>query len=54
MSVTRVASHAYVNPLIAVALGYFAANEIVTTKTLVSAALIICSVALILTRRAKA
>jgi drug/metabolite transporter (DMT)-like permease len=54
MSVTRVASHAYVNPLIAVALGYFAANEIVTTKTLVSAALIIGSVALILTRRAKA
>jgi drug/metabolite transporter (DMT)-like permease len=53
MSVTRVASHAYVNPLIAVALGYFAANEIVTFKTLVSAALIIGSVALILTRSAK-
>jgi drug/metabolite transporter (DMT)-like permease len=53
MSVTRVASHAYVNPLIAVALGYFAANEIVTLKTLVSAALIIGSVALILTRGAK-
>jgi drug/metabolite transporter (DMT)-like permease len=51
MSVTRVASHAYVNPLIAVALGYFAAGEIVTGKTLLSAALIIGSVALILMRR---
>jgi drug/metabolite transporter (DMT)-like permease len=51
MSVTRVASHAYVNPLIAVALGFFAAGEIVTLKTLISAALILGSVALILTRR---
>jgi drug/metabolite transporter (DMT)-like permease len=51
MSVTRVASHAYVNPLIAVALGYFAAGEIVTVKTLICALLIIGSVALILTRR---
>jgi drug/metabolite transporter (DMT)-like permease len=51
MSVTRVASHAYVNPLIAVALGYFAAGEIVTVKTLVCALVVIGSVALILTRR---
>jgi drug/metabolite transporter (DMT)-like permease len=51
MSVTRVASHAYVNPLIAVALGYFVAGEIVTLKTLICALLIIGSVALILTRR---
>ena len=51
MSVTRVASHAYVNPLIAVALGYFVAGEIVTVKTLICALLIIGSVALILTRR---
>jgi drug/metabolite transporter (DMT)-like permease len=54
MSVTRVASHAYINPLIAVALGYFVADEIVTVRTLVSAALVLGSVSLILTRRSEA
>ncbi len=54
MSVTRVASHAYVNPLIAVALGYFAAGEIVTIRTLLSALLVLGSVSLILTRRSEA
>ena len=54
MSVTRVASHAYVNPLIAVALGYFVAGEIVTVRTLVSALLVLGSVSLILTRRSEA
>jgi drug/metabolite transporter (DMT)-like permease len=54
MSVTRVASHAYVNPLIAVALGYFAAGEIVTVRTLVSALMVLGSVSLILTRRSEA
>ncbi|MDP9008388.1 MAG: EamA family transporter [Pseudomonadota bacterium] len=54
MSVTRVASHAYVNPLIAVALGYFAAGEIVTLRTLISALLVLGSVSLILTRRSDA
>jgi len=54
MSVTRVASHAYVNPLIAVALGYFAAGEIVTVRTLISALLVLGSVSLILTRRSEA
>jgi drug/metabolite transporter (DMT)-like permease len=53
MSVTRVASHAYVNPLIAVALGYFAAGEIVTVRTLISALLVLGSVSLILTRRSE-
>jgi drug/metabolite transporter (DMT)-like permease len=54
MSVTRVASHAYINPLIAVALGYFVANEIVTLRTLISALLVLGSVSLILTRRSEA
>jgi drug/metabolite transporter (DMT)-like permease len=54
MSVTRVASHAYINPLIAVALGYFAAGEIVTLRTLISALLVLGSVSLILTRRGEA
>ena len=54
MSVTRVASHAYINPLIAVALGYFAAGEIVTLRTLISALLVLGSVSLILTRHGEA
>jgi drug/metabolite transporter (DMT)-like permease len=54
MSVTRVASHAYINPLIAVALGYFAAGEIVTLRTLICALLVLGSVSLILTRRSEA
>jgi drug/metabolite transporter (DMT)-like permease len=54
MSVTRVASHAYINPLIAVALGYFVADEIVTVRTLISAVLVLGSVSLILTRRSDA
>jgi drug/metabolite transporter (DMT)-like permease len=47
-SATRVSSHAYVNPLVAVALGYFAAGELVTARTLVAALLIVGSVFLIL------
>ena len=34
MPATRVASHAYVNPIVAVALGYFVAGEIITRRTL--------------------
>jgi drug/metabolite transporter (DMT)-like permease len=48
MPATRVASHAYVNPIVAVALGYFLAGEIITPRTLVGAALVIISVFLIL------
>jgi drug/metabolite transporter (DMT)-like permease len=48
MPATRVASHAYVNPLVAVALGYFAAGEVITPRTLVASALVIGSVFLIL------
>jgi drug/metabolite transporter (DMT)-like permease len=48
MPATRVASHAYVNPVVAVALGYFLAGEVVTTRMLIGTALIVASVALIL------
>jgi drug/metabolite transporter (DMT)-like permease len=53
MPATRVASHAYVNPVVAVALGYFVAGEVVTTRTLIGTALVLASVVLIL-RREKA
>ena len=48
MPATRVASHAYVNPVVAVALGYFVAGEVVTARMLAGTALIVASVALIL------
>ena len=48
MPATRVASHAYVNPVVAVALGYFFAGELVTPRMLAGTALIVASVALIL------
>jgi len=48
MPATRVASHAYVNPIVAVALGYFAAGEAITLRTLAGTALVITSVFLIL------
>jgi drug/metabolite transporter (DMT)-like permease len=48
MPATRVASHAYVNPVVAVALGYFIAGEVVTTRTLIGTALVLLSVVLIL------
>ncbi|MBS0580817.1 MAG: EamA family transporter [Proteobacteria bacterium] len=49
MSATRVASHAYINPLVAVALGYFAAGEVVTPRMLFAAALVLTGVVLLLT-----
>jgi drug/metabolite transporter (DMT)-like permease len=45
----KVATYAYVNPIVAVLLGTFFAGETVTGRTLVAAALIIGSVALIIT-----
>ncbi len=48
MPVTRVASHAYVNPLVAVALGYFVAGEVLSTQTILACALVVASVFLIL------
>ncbi|HET9801121.1 MAG TPA: EamA family transporter, partial [Chthoniobacterales bacterium] len=45
----KVATYAYVNPIVAVLLGRLFAHETVTLRTLVAAALIIGSVALIIT-----
>jgi drug/metabolite transporter (DMT)-like permease len=48
MPVTRVASHAYVNPMVALVLAYFVAGETLTPGMLVASALVIASVILIL------
>lgn len=48
MPVTRVASHAYVNPLVALVLAYFVAGETLTASMLAASALVIASVILIL------
>jgi drug/metabolite transporter (DMT)-like permease len=48
MPATRVASHAYVNPVVAVALGYLVAGEQLTPRMLLASALVIASVFLIL------
>jgi drug/metabolite transporter (DMT)-like permease len=48
MPATRVASHAYVNPLVAVALGYFVAGEDFSMRMLLASALVVASVFLIL------
>ena len=45
----KVATYAYVNPIVAVLLGTFFAGETVTMRTLIAAALIIGSVALVIT-----
>jgi drug/metabolite transporter (DMT)-like permease len=45
----KVATYAYVNPIVAVLLGTLFAGEAVTVRTLIAAALIIGSVALIIT-----
>ena len=41
---SRVASHAYVNPIVAILLGYFVAAEAITLRTLVGAGLVVGSV----------
>lgn len=51
MPATVVSSHAYVNPVVAVALGYFVLGERLTLRALSGAVLIIASVALILKRQ---
>lgn len=50
MPATRVSSHAYVNPIVAVALGYFAAGEIITPRIIAGTILVLVSVFLILRR----
>jgi drug/metabolite transporter (DMT)-like permease len=49
-SATRVSSHAYVNPLVAVALGYFIAGEVVTPRSLLACLIITVSVFMILAK----
>jgi drug/metabolite transporter (DMT)-like permease len=49
-SATRVSSHAYVNPVIAVALGHFAAGEAVTARSILATLIIVSSVLLILAK----
>ncbi len=51
MPATRVSSYAYVNPIVAVALGHFVAGEVVTLRTLAGTALVLVSVSLILRKR---
>jgi drug/metabolite transporter (DMT)-like permease len=46
---SRAATYAYVNPVIAVFLGWLAAGEPLTARTLVSAAVILASVAIVVT-----
>ena len=46
MPASRVASHAFVNPIVAIALGYFVASEEITLRTLLGAALVVGSVVL--------
>lgn len=51
MPATRVSSHAYVNPVVAVAAGYFIAGETITVRTLIGAGLVLASVVVILRKR---
>ena len=48
MPATRVASHAYVNPVVAVALGYLMAGEQLTVRMLLASGVVLASVFLIL------
>jgi drug/metabolite transporter (DMT)-like permease len=52
-SVTQVSSHAYINPLVAMALGYFIAGDVITIRSIFASGLIVVSVVLILTGGAK-
>ena len=54
MPASTVASYAYVNPVIAVVLGYFVAGEAITLRMVAGAALVLISVFLILRKPAKA
>lgn len=51
MPATRVASHAYINPIVAVAMGYFVAGEVVTPRMLAGTVLVLISVFLILSKK---
>jgi drug/metabolite transporter (DMT)-like permease len=45
--ISKVSTYAYVNPVVAIALGWLILDEVVTTTTLVGAAIIVASVALV-------
>ena len=49
VTTSRAATYAYVNPVVAVLLGWFLANEPLTLRMAVAAAVIVCSVVLITT-----
>jgi drug/metabolite transporter (DMT)-like permease len=51
MSASRVSSYAYVNPIIAVAIGYFWAGEPITPRIIAGTALVLISVFLILRQK---
>jgi drug/metabolite transporter (DMT)-like permease len=51
MPASRVASHAYVNPIVAIALGYFLASEEIAPRTLLGAGLVVGSVVMTLWQR---
>jgi drug/metabolite transporter (DMT)-like permease len=51
VSSARASTYAYVNPVVAVALGWALAGEVVTSRTLVAAAVIVAAVAIIVTAR---
>lgn len=48
MPASKVSSYAYVNPVVAIALGHFAVGEVITPRILLGAALVLVSVFLIL------
>jgi len=52
-SPTRVSSYAYVNPVIAVIVGYFLGGEAIGPRTIVGTALVLVSVVVITTTRAR-
>jgi drug/metabolite transporter (DMT)-like permease len=49
-TMARVSTYAFVNPIVAVALGYFIADEPIGPRTVMAGALIIIAVVLILYR----
>ncbi len=49
----RIATYAYVNPVVAVILGWLVLDEPLTARTAVAAAVIVFAVALIVTARAR-
>jgi drug/metabolite transporter (DMT)-like permease len=52
-SPTKVGTYAYVNPVVAVVIGYFLGNEEIGMRTAVGTLLVLCSVILITLRRAR-